>query len=405
MVDLVRFYKGERLDGYKFGIEPKIKIGAAIFQPGPALYHFYTRWRARFFKIGEIQFDKITHGNQKREVSMSTPKRKTLISTISIFVVAVSVILYLLADRYLIEHVEISNVSAAAVVATETVDSAAVASDITSSVSLTGVTASPTQASTSTTSGAVPSDDWNYKSDTVSISIKKVTSGSGQNALTYFVADVQLADATQLKNAFAKNEFGRNIIEYTSQIAADNNAIFAINGDYYGFRTDGIVIRNGVIYRDVPARVGLAFYKDGSMQIYDETQTSAQELLNEGVWNTLSFGPALIQNSVMAANLGTVEIDTNFGNHSIQGNNPRTGIGIIDPNHFVFVVVDGRSAGYSEGVSLTEFAQIFKDLGCTDAYNIDGGGSSTMYFMGRVVNNPLGKNRERGTSDILYIGS
>ena len=69
------------------------------------------------------------------------------------------------------------------------------------------------------------------------------------------------------------------------------------------------------------------------------------------------------------------------------------------------MVVDGRSAGYSRGVSLTEFAQIFKDLGCTEAYNIDGGGSSTMYFMGRVVNNPLGKNQERGTSDILFIGS
>lgn len=101
--------------------------------------------------------------------------------------------------------------------------------------------------------------------------------------------------------------------------------------------------------------------------------------------------------------LEKIEIDTNFGNHSIQGNNPRTGVGIIANNHFVFAVVDRRSSGYSRGVTLTEFAQIFKDLGCTDAYNIDGGGSSTMYFMGRVVNNPLGRNQERGTSDILFI--
>ncbi|MNI92144.1 hypothetical protein D3C73_1499040 [compost metagenome] len=54
-------------------------------------------------------------------------------------------------------------------------------------------------------------------------------------------------------------------------------------------------------------------------------------------------------------------------------------------------------------MTLTEFAQVFADLGCTEAYNLDGGGSSTMYFMGRVVNNPLGKNRERGVSDILYV--
>ncbi len=219
------------------------------------------------------------------------------------------------------------------------------------------------------------------------------------------MADVVISDATQLSSAFAKNSFGRNIIEYTSVIAEENNAIFAINGDYYGFRSDGIVIRNGVIYRDAPARIGLAFYQDGSMKIYDETQTSAEALLAEGVWNTLSFGPALIEDSVVAANLDYIEVDTNFGNHSIQGENPRTGVGMIAENHFVFVVVDGRSPGYSRGVTLKEFAQIFKDLGCSQAYNIDGGGSSTLYFMGRVVNNPLGKNKERGTSDILYIGS
>ncbi|MNW12867.1 hypothetical protein D3C71_2106620 [compost metagenome] len=76
---------------------------------------------------------------------------------------------------------------------------------------------------------------------------------------------------------------------------------------------------------------------------------------------------------------------------------------MLAPNHYVFIVVDGRKEGYSRGMTLTEFAQTFADLGCTEAYNLDGGGSSTMYFMGRVVNNPLGKNRERGVSDILYV--
>ena len=78
-------------------------------------------------------------------------------------------------------------------------------------------------------------------------------------------------------------------------------------------------------------------------------------------------------------------------------------MGVIDDNHLVFVVVDGRSPGYSEGVSLPELGQIFQDLGATTAYNIDGGGSSTLYFDGEVVNDPLGKGEERGTSDILYI--
>jgi exopolysaccharide biosynthesis protein len=339
-------------------------------------------------------------------MGIRTSRKTIVIWAIVAFFMALSSISYLLADRYLIEHVEIANVNAitAEVTATALPQASSGVGSVSLLTSQSSSNLSPTQEAAAS-SQTVTSDDWNYQSGTLSIAIKKVTTGSGNNKITYFVADVVLSEATQLSNAFAKNSFGRNIIAYTSQIAQDNNAIFAINGDYYGFRSDGIVIRNGKIYRDIPARTGLAFYKDGTMKIYDEMKTTAQQLLDAGVWNTLSFGPGLIVNSVIASNLASVEVDTNFGNHSIQGADPRTGVGIIDNNHFIFVVVDGRSTGYSKGVTLTEFALIFKDLGCTDAYNIDGGGSSTMYFMGRVVNNPLGQNKERGTSDILYIGS
>nr|WP_260283568.1 phosphodiester glycosidase family protein [Propionibacterium freudenreichii] len=65
--------------------------------------------------------------------------------------------------------------------------------------------------------------------------------------------------------------------------------------------------------------------------------------------------------------------------------------------------MDGRSEGYSRGVTLPEFAQMFVDLGARTAYNLDGGGSSVMYFNGSLVNNPLGTGRERGVSDILYL--
>ncbi|MBU4336507.1 MAG: phosphodiester glycosidase family protein, partial [Actinobacteria bacterium] len=175
-------------------------------------------------------------------------------------------------------------------------------------------------------------------------------------------------------------------------------------GDYYGFRDTGIEIRNGVIYRDEGTRQGLAFYRDGHVEVYDETTTDAQTLVDAGVWNTLSFGPAIVEDGAIAADITDYEVDTNVGNHSIQGDQPRTLIGVIDDNHLVFVVVDGRSEGYSAGVDLEEAAQIMLDLGCTTAYNLDGGGSSTMVFNGSVVNNPLGNGTERGTSDILYIG-
>lgn len=221
--------------------------------------------------------------------------------------------------------------------------------------------------------------------------------------VTYFVADIVLSDTTELRSAFAANKFGDNIIANTSTIAESNNALIAINGGYYGYGRSGILIRNGVVYRDNPARQGLAIYRDGTLRLYDEKSTNAQALIAAGVWNTLSFGPGIVDGGAVVAGIEDVEIDTNIGNHSIQGKQPRTGIGMIAPNHLVFVAADGRSSGYSRGVTLTEFATIFKDVGATVAYNLDGGGSTTMYFNNAVVNNPLGKDKERGTSDILYI--
>ena len=278
------------------------------------------------------------------------------------------------ADRYLLDDVQVSNAS-------------------TLEAGTTPVETSGTGTGTATS----------YTSDTASVTITTVETGSGADRLTYFVADVTLSDATIVRSAFAEDEFGQNIIADPSAIAADVGAVLAINGDYYGFRDTGMVIRNGVAFRDSGARQGMAFYTDGRAELYDETTTSAAALLADGVWNTLSFGPGLVEDGAVLPGIDDVEIDTNFGNHSVQGRQPRTGVGMVAANHLLFVVVDGRSEGYSRGVTMTELAQIFVDHGAQVAYNLDGGGSSTMVFNGDLVNSPLGRGEERGTSDILYV--
>ncbi|MFZ0529530.1 MAG: phosphodiester glycosidase family protein [Propionicimonas sp.] len=277
-------------------------------------------------------------------------------------------------NRFVIEHVEVTNASAQQ-----------------------PVNADVAQAATGTATADA------YTSDTATIRISKHTAGSGDSLLTWFVADITVSDATIVRSAFAQDTFGENIIATPSAIAAQAGAILAINGDYYGFRDTGIVIRNGVAYRDAGARQGLAFSTDGSLKLYDETTTTARQLLADGVWNTLSFGPGLVSNGQVISGIDAVEVDTNVGNHSVQGDQPRTGVGLVADNHFLFVVVDGRSTGYSRGASMAEFAQIFVDQGAQVAYNLDGGGSSTMVFNGSLVNNPLGRGQERGTSDILYV--
>jgi len=243
-----------------------------------------------------------------------------------------------------------------------------------------------------------------YSSSNTSIEIQQVSNGSGSDTVTYYVADVKLTNATDLRSAFANNSYGTNIVAKPTAMAFEHDAILAINGDYYGFRSDGILIRNGVIYRDSDKRDGMAFYTDGRVEVYDETTTNAQTLLDAGAWNTLSFGPALVNNSQVLSGIDQVEVDTNVGNHSIQGKQPRTAVGWVETNHLKLVVVDGRSEGYSRGVTMTELAQIMADLGCACAYNIDGGGSSAMYFNGSIINQPS-NGGERDTSDILYIAN
>lgn len=291
-------------------------------------------------------------------------------------------------DRFVIEHVEIRDVDAY---------EAAQATDISATAASTD-----TPSATATGLSGAALTDTTYESDDADIALSTVTTGTSESTVTYYVADVTLSSATVLRSAFAQNAFGTNITETTSDIAADNGAVFAVNGDYYGFRDTGIVIRNGVVYRDRGARQGLAFYTDGRVEVYDETTTTAEELLTDGVWNTLSFGPALLEDGQVVDGIDEVEVDTNVGNHSIQGDQPRTAVGVLDANHLVFVVVDGRSPGHSAGVTMTELAEIMQDLGATTAYNLDGGGSSTMVFGGTVVNQPS-QGRERGTSDILYV--
>lgn len=319
---------------------------------------------------------------KKNKVKIQVKKRTAVFIILSI--VVFSMILYGVAYRYLIERVETP-------VAKNLTDSSRNNSDINNDEK-------STEAKTE-----VNADDWNYKSDSIEINIDKVEKGNGNDKVTYYVADVKVKNSSYINSAFAKSTFGRNIVETTSDIAKDNEAIFAINGDYYGFRGDGVLIRNGKVYRDVPARAAAAFYNDGEMKTIDEKQVSAEELVKNGVTNTFSFGPVLVKDGAVIENFETVAVDTNFGNRSIQGLNPRTGIGVVEPNHFIFIVVDGRKENYSKGMTLSQLAQVFKDYGCKEAYNLDGGGSSTMYFMGRVVNSPLGEGNERKISDILYI--
>lgn len=218
---------------------------------------------------------------------------------------------------------------------------------------------------------------------------------------TVYVADVQIADISLLKTALAGNTYARNLTETTSVQAANAGAILAINGDYYGAQERGYVLRNGMLYRASAqsSTDALVIGADGNFRIINEGETSADTLVREGAWQVLTFGPALI-------NGGQVTVSSSDEVGRAMTSNPRTAIGQISEGHYLLVVSDGRTKE-STGLSLRQLAELMQSLGAQVAYNLDGGGSSTMVFQGRVVNSPTTNGRsirERSVSDIVYIG-
>ena len=267
------------------------------------------------------------------------------------------------------------------------------------SEAITTVKSSSTSTSTTSTKTTnATKTNTSYKDDNISINL---TTKTVSNTKVY-IADITVSSPEYLKTALAQNTYGNNVTAKTSVTAANNNAILTINGDYYGANTTGYVIRNGVVYRNTVRKDAsngdLAIYKDGSFGIVYENDVSAEDLVKNGVVNLLAFGPTLVEN-------GQIAVSSNSEVGQSMSSNPRTAIGMIGKNHYIIVVSDGLTSE-SAGLSLYELAEVMKSYGLKTAYNLDGGGSSTLYFNGKVVNKPTtnGTISERAVSDIVYIG-
>lgn len=234
-----------------------------------------------------------------------------------------------------------------------------------------------------------------YSDDSLSVEI----SSYRVEDTTVYVADIRIEDPESLRAAFSQNSYGRNITAVSSETAESVGAVLAVNGDNYGSRERGYVIRNGVLYRELAAsdQEDLVIWSDGSFSIIREAEISARELLEQGAWQVFSFGPGLLEE-------GELLVDARDEVDRAKTSNPRTALGQIGEGHYVLVVSDGRS-DESEGLSLYELAQFLQQLGVQTAYKLDGGGSSTMVFLGQVVNRPVGGrgSGQRAVTDIVYV--
>jgi len=238
-----------------------------------------------------------------------------------------------------------------------------------------------------------------YKTDRVQIGVSKVVEG----VVNYYVCDIKVKSVYDFHTAFANNSIGGRLI--TSKIAASVGAGFAINGDFCGYRNSGIIIREGKLYRNKNADGWDLCYLNryGDLIVCNNDKQDGKALANEGVFQSWCFGPTLVENYKAVKTFNTPGLSSKD-----WAREPRTAIGQIDELHYIFVVVDAireqNGAGWETigGMNFRELADTMESLGCKTAYNLDGGGSTTMWLNGKVANKPSGSG-EREVSDIIYF--
>ena len=206
------------------------------------------------------------------------------------------------------------------------------------------------------------------------------------------------ADLVKHKD-FAQNTYGVGYKEDLVSMSNTMKSVLAINGDSYsndGRQNSSTIIRNGKVYRIGTATSDVCvLYYDGTIKIYSPQEFDANQVIQDGAYQTWSFGPSLLDEN------GKVPTSYNTWDY-IKKAHPRSAMGYYEPGHYAFVLVDGRNEGYSRGMTLEELSKVFEDLGCKSAYNLDGGHCSFMTLGTEIVNQPYESTDD--ISDGIFIG-
>ena len=223
-----------------------------------------------------------------------------------------------------------------------------------------------------------------YQSENIHVTVTHVE----EDGVIYNIADIYLRDLEYLRSGLGGDGF-RAATEQIGDLSARLGAVVAISGDHYGARQEGPVVRNGLLYRETSFEDVCVLTNEGEMITLSADEFDMEAVKQTGAWQIWSFGPALLENG---------QPKTEFVS-SVTRANPRSAIGCVEPGHYVFIQVDGRIDS-SRGMTMEELSQLFASLGCTTAYNLDGGQSAGFTFMGNLWSYPY----RRAVWDIIYIG-
>ncbi|MBQ7474149.1 MAG: phosphodiester glycosidase family protein [Oscillospiraceae bacterium] len=238
------------------------------------------------------------------------------------------------------------------------------------------------------TDGEIIQTENTYQSANVNVTVTRVE----ENSVIYYLADVYVRDLKYLRSGFANGKFNGGF-QMIDKLAAETNAIVAISGDHYAGRGEGIVVRDGVLYRETRFQDVCVLLSDGTMVTMTNKELNLDDLKAASPWQVWSFGPELLDDEGKAL--------TRF-NSTVLPANPRSAIGYVEPGHYYLLEVEGSRGGAwsgSRGMTMQQLADLFESLGCQSAYNLDGGRSVGMTWMGERISFLYG----RSIPDIIYI--
>ena len=223
------------------------------------------------------------------------------------------------------------------------------------------------------------------------------------NNCTYTFSEVKIAHPSQFRRFLSNGQYGSGVLHTTSEMAASVNAVVASAGDYYSYRTGGLVINNGTVHRNVGFNSldtcyinsdgDLLFTRRGELATLDDLD---QFMAENDIRFSLCFGPLMLLD-------GENCVPGYYSLGEINEIYPRAALCQMDKLHYVVVTANMEEPNYNRP-TVAGFAQNLKDLGIPTAYTLDGGQTATIVMNDRVINT-VSYGAEREISDIIYFAT
>lgn len=255
-----------------------------------------------------------------------------------------------------------------------------------------------------------------YRSEDISMTVTEVNyvwknSSGNKLKMQYYLYDIYVRHVENLYSSISnRRKPFEDLVKKSAELTdatglqfTDGICIAAINDDYWGNANHTLVaVRNGNVLRttsEIESDLCVLYY-DGTMEMYTPETYDWATIEAKKPYQIWNFGPSLLAADGSAL---TRFDSSSYDQHVVGQRNPRTAIGYYEPGHYCFVVVDGRSSD-ANGATMAQLADIMEELGCTSAYNLDGGGSSLAYYNGKMIRVVEDEETQRSLFGIVCVG-